>query len=188
MPGSMIVHDSRLRGRPPEIAPNTYTVNSGTSIQGAFRWIATYARRQGGLDNLYILAHGIEGGVHDSIQQVSTYALGFGLLLCSENLTLQNVSITQGLFNLVSTITLYSCGPGNTREGFEGTQADGRRFCSEMAAWTGGEVIAAVETQIYHVRQSVWDALLGREGVMDFGAWEGPVYRFGPDGSMRRMH
>lgn len=187
MPGTMIVHDRRLRGRTPAIAPNTFHVSENTDLRGALNWIATYATQQGNLDNLFVFAHGFEAGVEDNIEMVSTYALGYGLQFCREGLDLYNVATTQVLNNKVRRITLFSCGPANTRRGFERTRGDGGQFCSEMAGWTNASVIAAIETQLYNIRTSIWDRLLGREGEMDFGDWEGPVYEFTPDSNHRRI-
>ena len=187
MPSSMLVHDSRLAGRPPNIAPNSYEVNEKVSIDHAIGWISTYARMSGRLTNLFVMCHGYEAGVEDPFQRVSTYALGYGLQLCTEGLTNVNIAKTSALRGLVDTITLFSCGPANTRPGWDGYVGDGRRFCGEMALYSGAEVIAASQTQYYLMDQSLFDRLLRRPGVIDFGEWEGPVYRFGPDGSSGRV-
>ena len=104
---------------------------------------------QGGLDDLYVLCHGLSGGVHDTLQNISTSALGFGLQLGQENLTLSNAHHARALNGLVSTIWLYACGPANTRAGFRNTVADGTRFCQELAGFAAAEVIAATQTQWY---------------------------------------
>ena len=191
MPSSMLVHDTRLEGTAPAVAPNTFRVNATTPIADAFGWISTYARRNGGLTDLLIMCHGLAGGVHDTRVGLSTTTLGFGLQLCRENLTFANVASTSVLNNLVQVITLYACGPARTRAGFEFTVADGRRFCMELAAYTNAEVVAAVETQWYHRRppESFFRRLLsiGPQDTIDFGAWEGQVNRFSPDGSVRAI-
>ncbi len=117
-------------------------------------------------------------------------SLGFGLQLCREGLTLYNVSLTTAWSGRINRIVLFACGPANTRAGAEGTTGDGRRFCGELALWSGAEVIAAVQTQYYNTGRSFWEWLRGanREGTIDFGRWEGAVYRFDPQTGQPRAH
>lgn len=187
MSSSMLVHDRRLAGQAPKLAPNTYLVDQTTSIDHALGWISTYASMNGGLSNLYIMCHGFGKGWEDPLEQVSTYALGYGLQLCREGLTNVNIAKTSAFRGLIKTITLFSCGPANTRYGWEGTSGDGQRFCREMAFYSGAEVIAAIQTQWYTMSQSVWDRLMKRPGEIDFGCWEGPLYRFASDGSLSHV-
>jgi len=177
MPSSMTWIDSRLGGAAPSIAPNTYTVNATTQIRHALGWVSTYARRSGGLTCLNVMCHGIAGGVHDQIEQVCAMDLGFGLQLCAENLTRSNVNLAGVLRNLVCEIFIYACGAARTRRSSAGTVADGRRFCSELAAITNAAVIAADTFQVFTTS--------GSASRIDFGDWEGNVYRFMPDGSAR---
>jgi len=44
----------------------------------------------------------------------------------------------------------------------------------EIALWSGAEVIAARYTQVYPFGGSA-------NATIDFGTWEGPVYRFDPN-------
>ncbi len=60
MAGRMIGHDMRLAGTAPPIAPNVYVVDGATDLDHAIGWIATYARSQGGLDELLVMCHGFE--------------------------------------------------------------------------------------------------------------------------------
>lgn len=189
MPKNMLIHDYRLIGRSPRgMAQNTYEVGSGVSTGHVFGWAGAYARSQAGLDNLYIMCHGYEAPVEDPYAQVSTYALGYGLALGDPGLTFDNVWAASALKPNVSTITLFACGPANTRPHYENTSGDGMRFCGELAVISGAEVIAAVETQYYFHTPTWWDDLLGADGAIDFGNWEGPVYGFSPaDGSAWRV-
>jgi hypothetical protein len=185
----MVVHDSRLSGTAPAIAPNTYRVNGSVPLNDALAWIATYARMHGGLSQLSIMCHGFQGGMYDGKAGVSVMELGFGLQLCREGLTLSTVARTGRLKGLVKLIILYACGPARTRAGFEGTAADGRAFCRELAAWTGAEVLAAVETQYYlnEPRAGLIKRLfrIGADDTINFGGWEGQLYRFSPDGTVK---
>lgn len=185
MPGRMILHDRRLAGNPPQAAPNIYQVDGNVSIQHCVGWVATYARSRSGLTELDILCHGWFGNTDDERTQMcwtEDASLGFGLQLCREGLTLANVSLTAAWSRLIHRVSLYSCGPANTRPGAAGTEGDGRRFCGELALWSGAEVIAAVHTQWYNRNRTFWERLAGanQAGTIDFGAWEGEVYRFDP--------
>jgi len=186
MPSTMLVHDTRLAGTAPGIANNTYLVDGNVPIQHAVGWMAAYARSSGRLSSLALMCHGIEGLVYDTQGGQCDGALGFGLQLCKEGFTWGTMSSAYALSGLVDTITIYACGPANTRPGFSNTAADGFRFCSELAAIVQAEVIAAVENQYYHQGASNLLRrifLLGPQDTISFGDWEGTVYRFSPDGS-----
>jgi hypothetical protein len=179
---NMLVHDLRLIGRSPSgMATNTFDVPEKMPTSHVVGWISTYATQQGGLDNLYVMCHGYEAGVEDSRAQVSTYALGDGLALGDPGLQFGNVALCNAWNGHISKITLFACGPGNTRPGYENTRIDGRRFCGELALISGAEVIAAIETQYYYHTPTWYESLRGRDGEIDFGEWEGPVFRFSPD-------
>jgi hypothetical protein len=186
----MLVHDTRLSGTAPAIAPNTYRINGSVHLSDALAWIATYARMNKGLSQLSIMCHGYEGGVHDSRAGVSTMDLGFGLQFCREGLTRSNVEQARRLDGLVELIILYACGPAKTRSGLEGSSGDGREFCRELACSTGAEVLAAVETQYYlkEPRSGIIKRLfrIGADDTINFGNWEGQLYRFSPDGTVMR--
>lgn len=107
---SMLVHDTRLDGTAPHLAPNVYKVNGATPLSQALGWISKYASSQGGLDQLLIMCHGLGGAVLDTNTRESAVELGFGLQLCRETLTLANVSATNVLKGKVDTIVLYACG------------------------------------------------------------------------------
>ena len=102
---------------------------------------------------------------------------GFGLQLCREGLSLSNAILAQ-TWNpgrpLIKRITIYACAPADTGPGNQDTPADGRRFMGELALWSGAEVIAARDTQTYTFGGSA-------NALIDFGTWEGPVYRFDPN-------
>lgn len=179
---NMLVHDLQLKGRSPNgMAQNTFDVPDGMPTAHVIGWIGTYAQSQNGLDNLFIMCHGYEVGIEDPNAQVSTYALGYGLALGKPGLKFDNLRLTSAWNGKIGTITLFACGPANTRPGYQNTYGDGMRFCGELALISGADVIAAVETQLYYTNQSWWDALVGNDGVIDFGDWEGTVYRFSSD-------
>jgi hypothetical protein len=169
----MIVHDSRLLGNAPPIAPNIYTVNATVAIEHCVSWIGVYARSQGGLDELLVMCHGFEA-TWDLRRQMSTSQQrgGFGLQLCKEGLSLYNVGLVVNWKGAIRRITVYACAPADTGAGNEGTAGDGQRFMGEMALISGAEVIAARDTQTY---------TYGAASPINFGGWEGPVFRFDPN-------
>lgn len=174
MPTRMLVYDNRVEGRPPSIAANTYTVGPSTEIVHALTWIATYATRNGGLEDLYILAHGKGAYIRDPDAQMTRLSPGFGLIFCREDLTLSNVHLTNMLNGLVEVICLFACGPAHTPRGYRNRNGDGELFCRQLSAYTGAVVVAPVENQRY--------SRSGPNNVIDLGPWEGPVRRFEPSG------
>jgi len=171
----MIVHDTRLLGTPPPIVQNTYNVNATVSIQHCVGWVAQYAKSVGGLSELLIMCHGFEADWDLANQMCTGRPVGgFGLQLCREGLCLSNATLAQGWKPLIHRITVYACAPADTGQGNAGTSGDGRRFMGELALWSGAEVIAARDTQQYNYGGFF-------NSPIDFGNWEGPVYRFDPD-------
>ena len=106
---------------------------------------------------------------------------GFGLVLGTEGLSLLNVTRTTAWKGLIDRMVLFACAPADTGPGNKSTSGDGLRLCGELALWTGAEVIAARDTQYYNPSEIV-HYRRGRtvKNTIDFGAWEGPVYRFDP--------
>jgi hypothetical protein len=188
MAKNMLIHDIRLAGRSPTgIAQNTFNIPAGMTTAHVLSWAGAYAQQQSGLDNIFFMCHGYEAGVEDPNAEISIYALGYGIQLGNPGLTFDNIQLASTLSGLVSTITVFACGPANTRTGYQNTRGDGMRFCGEFALISGAEVIAAIETQYYYNTPSWWDKILGRDGEIDFGDWEGPVFSFSPeDGSASR--
>ena len=120
------------------------------------------------------MCHGFEDIVAVNLQ--SQQRGGFGLDLGREGLDLSNVNVMRWLRDRVQIITIHACATADTAPGNAGTSGDGRQLCREIAAHTNAEVIAGVQTQYYNPS--------GAGGRIDFGDWEGPVYRFSPDGTM----
>ena len=173
----MIVHDKRLNGLPPRFVQNIYEVDENVPIGQCINWVGQHARNVGGLGELLIMCHGFEADWDLAHQQCTGRPVGgFGLQLCKEGLCISNVILSttwksQGK-PLIRRITVYACAPADTGPGNEGTIGDGRRLMGELALWSGAEVIGARDTQYYTT---------GADGTIDFGDWEGPVYRFDPD-------
>ncbi len=176
MPNRMLVHDARLSGKSPNIAQNQYEVNATVPTDHVIGWIGFYARSQGALDELIIMCHGYAQLSDDVAQMTRPDAIGgAGLQLGRDGLTLRNVGLTRNWRKAdgsaaIRKVYLYACGvsaPSMYNDPFY----DGRRFCGEMALHSGAEVYAADVLQWY----------VGGPSGIDFGNWEGRVYRYSPD-------
>ncbi|MFN8345979.1 MAG: hypothetical protein U0X91_13290 [Spirosomataceae bacterium] len=186
MAKNMILHDIRLYGTAPSaLADNIFKVDKKNDTAHIFQWIATYARSQGGLDNLFIMCHGgvKSTGVHSDVSAQSIEQKERGLQIGAQNLLLSNLNVTAVLNGLVSKITLFACNIAETDTGAKNTADDGKLFCKNLAGYTGAEVIASSETQSYH-RRGILSIFSDTAGTIDFGLWEGPVFSFTPDGKI----
>ncbi len=173
MPKRMLVHDTRLSGTAPSIAQNTYSVDGSVSTSHICEWIGSYARSQGGLDELIIMCHGFAVLEDDRAQMTWSDAVGgAGLQLGREGLNLHNVRLTQAWRPNIRKVFMYACGVAAPSI-YEDPFFDGQRFCGEMAVWSGAHVYASDVLQWYHQERG--------SNVIDFGRWEGHVYRFSPD-------
>lgn len=179
---SMIVHDTRLHGHTPLNYNYVLVVNQGKSIGHIISTVASSARRSGRLALLHIMCHGYEANWNLGQQIcVPRAAGGFGLQLGAEGLSLENVSRTSIWKGLINRIVVFACAPADTMRGNEGTAGDGRRFCGELALWSGAEVIAARDTQYYNNVSAHYSRGRVVNDTIDFGGWEGPVYSFSAD-------
>ncbi|MBP0462951.1 hypothetical protein J5Y09_03430 [Roseomonas sp. PWR1] len=179
---SMILHDSRLEGRTPRGYDYTFVVDGGTPLREAIGMVHANATMRR-LDVLHVFCHGIEIPA-DMARGLSTNVPhgGFGLVLCGENLDLRNVSLTHRWRGLVGQIVIFACATAAVGPGNRMTRGDGQRFCAELAAWTGAEVIAGRDVQRYtRGAETFWTRIgFAQTSPIDFGGWEGPVYRFRP--------
>jgi hypothetical protein len=143
---------------PRRAAANNWYVSPLTSTAHIFGWAAEYARSQNGLDNLYILCHG-QSGI---------------LYLGNPGLTINNIAAASSLKDsstgrsLVAKMYLFACNPA--------AGAEGMRFCGRLAVLSGADVIASSEVQDYNCND--FDESFSFEGAINFGPWEGNVYRF----------
>ncbi len=180
MPKNMIWHDQRLIGNPPgSMAQNIFSVNNTFELQNAIGWIRTYAQSQGRLDNLFIMCHGFESIVGDDATQVSEQRGGFGLQICRQNINNTNLSAVAPLSGFIARIVIFACATADTANSLRNSPGDGRLFCREFASYTNATIIASDTPQIYHGASAT--------GIINFGAWEGNVYQFTPDGNVRRI-
>lgn len=181
MATTMLLHDRRLEGRTPRGYDFSSIVDQHTPLVKAISRVQACGLRRR-IDSLHTFCHGLEGH-YDLGLGISTLRShgGFGLRLCREDLMLMNVGRTHVWRGLVRQIVLFACVAAETSGHNAGTRADGRRFCGELALWTGAEVIASsVRQQYTYIKENWWTRLFGAD-PLDFGEWEGPVFRFTPD-------
>lgn len=170
-------------------APNIMVVESGPdfgkiSVLGVFTWIASYARSQGGLDELIILAHGAYGYENPNTQTCGPkFANPGAIVLGSDYLFVGNVSVTKVVNGLIKTIYLVVCGIGGSESPEKNSQQwSPDRFCTELSQITGAEVIASPTIQEITTSKN-W--FTGNNEV-DFDSvmqMEPPVWSYKPDGS-----
>jgi hypothetical protein len=106
-------------------------------------------------------------------------ALGFGLELCQEGVTLANTDAFAVLNAKIDKIIIYACGAANTDGEQINQWGDGRRLCREIAVNTQAYVYASNFIQWFTTDSN-------RE--IHFGRWEGDLVEFSPHtGSARRI-
>ena len=178
---TMIVHDRRLQGATPLNYNYVKVVGPSVSIAELIGSVAHYGASRP-LDVLHLFCHGYEAHVDLGARASVPDAVGgFGLKLCREGLNLTNATLTARWRGRVNRIVVFACAPADTGRGNEGTRGDGRRFCGELALWSGAEVIAAREAQAYDFVPAHYSGGRTVGSTIDFGAWEGPVYSFTPN-------
>jgi hypothetical protein len=180
MAASMIIHDLRLHGATPLNYNYVMETNANITIDYVVGRVAHFGRMQK-LTGLHIFCHGFEADWNLTAKMcMPTAHGGFGLQLCKEGLTLLNVSKVAAWKGLVQRIVLFACAPADTAPGNAGTYGDGKRFCGELALWSDAEVIAARDTQYYDRTTATYSGGRSVANTIEFGAWEGPVYKFTP--------
>jgi hypothetical protein len=172
----VIVHDTRLAGDAPwHLVNATCVVNKSHSLQSILNWINVKATKYGYIDDLYIMAHGAEN---------ATGKGGFGVILGSEWLILDNVHRWIGVKGNVGHIWLLAC---KAAEESEETsyyssgvvlKAHGFTLCKKLARYTGALVTASDTTQYYY--RGMW-GIFG--DTIDYGDWEGTVYTWDGNGN-----
>jgi hypothetical protein len=194
----LVLLDSRLIGMVTDSIGEVIRVGAGTGIRQAFDKVALHAFARGGLDDLLICCHGFEAMFEDYDGQLSFMSGGFGLKLCAENLSLENVAVTAVLRSippevpLVKRIVVFSCAAADTHRLTKNLGADGKRLMGAMALMTGARVVASTATQFFDRIPSMAQSLRSAGGKddwrIDYGEWEGDVFEFSPaDGSARKL-
>jgi hypothetical protein len=173
------LRDRRLEGgvpaRPGLLIVNT---NVGHSLNSAFAEIKA-ASRWGRFHTLFIFCHGYAG--YNERAQMSMDAGGMGLKLGSEDVSVSNVCMWSAIKDKVSNIVVYACAAADTQPGNEYTNADGHYLMGALAIHTKAVVYAADRIQWYNTYKSL------ACGRFDWGAWEGQLWQFPPNGSPPRI-
>jgi hypothetical protein len=164
----MLIHDTRLLGNAPKVAENQWPVSASDRMSHVAGWTGEVAKGAGGLRKLIIMAHGYATGGHG----------GYGIQLGQEGLTLQTVDLFAALKGKIKSIILYSCAAADTAPGKRMTGGDGNLLVSRLAARTAACVVASSAFQVYTYGGS-------KNQPINFGAWEGDVYLYGPNGNRR---
>lgn len=193
----LVLLDFRLTGMVTDGIGEVIRVGGGTDISKAFAKVARRARELGGLDDLLICCHGFENVLEDFDHSLSFVSGGFGLQLCSENLTLANVGV-MGVLNaappllpIVRRIVVFSCAAADTNRAARAAGSEGRRLMGSIALNSGARVVASDATQYYRAIPSLAQSLRSAGGEndwrIDFGEWEGKVFEFSPDDGTARL-
>jgi hypothetical protein len=178
MLSTVYLRDFRLAGEFSQSSAGirVYTQTPLLPVQFTLQWIASDAKKHGGISVLQIMCHGYENWVYAPLPELNLpdfkipqHRGGFGLEL-GEGVDASNAHIFSVLAGFVKTIVIHSCSAADTAPGVAGS--NGQQMCRLIAKFANAEVIAASQTQWY------------TKSGMDFGAWEGPVFRFKPDGSI----
>jgi hypothetical protein len=87
-----------------------------------------------------------------------------------------NVAAWIAIRNVVQNIVVYACSAAETQAGYGGTANDGKYLMGALALHTQATVYAG------DVDQYARSSRVGEKGPLEFGKWEGQLWRFRPDG------
>lgn len=183
--------DTRIAARFREPKPTDIIVGSTRKMD----WIIGEVGRVLGEHKLRVLSiccHGYETVVADPQAMISRVGGGLGLEFGADGVNFSTVSAFSSLagkFTPDGRIDIYSCAAADdssdkTNGGFTG---NGRALMRELAGHAGVLVRASDATQTYTagVVSSFFGLVTSYQGA-DFGEWEGNVWMFQPDGSIRK--
>jgi len=171
----VILHDQRLDGQVESGLGTVIPVNGATPLDQAFRDVK--AAVVSSPTELVIACHGFMTHDYEGASHVDL-AGGQGLQLCRETLQVSNVSRVEALKGLFTRIWLMACGPAGTLVNRS------RPFCREFAAWAETPVVASDTAQSYFPGNYDNANQISRR-VLRFGAWEGNVFQFFPNGDVK---
>lgn len=173
----IILHDTRLDGMVESGLGRVIRVDQNTPLREAFGRVTAAATRSP--VELVIACHGY---MTHEYGRASHQALsgGQGLQLCRESLLLGNISSVSVLRDYFARIWLMACGPAGT------LVHNSRPFCREFAHYSNTIVIASEREQSYFPGTHDSAAQVSRR-VLRFGAWEGNVFCFYPNGGVREF-
>ena len=180
---NIVLHDNRLNGNAPSTyADYVYSVDQSTPLMDVFNRIASLSSNtpNGRWSKLFVMCHGYAG--EDPYAGMCADVGGFGLQLCTEGLNQTTVCYANAIYNCVDSIIIYSCAAADDSMAAMDENANGKGLMSRLAVNVNCTVIAADRIQWYHII----DPGTGN-GEIDFGAWEGNVFQFNPDGSYAQL-
>jgi|SRR5580658_3808308 hypothetical protein len=163
MPIDMLLHDTRLLGRPPAIAENIYEFDATVSVAHILGWTKVVADGGGGLRRLIIMCHGFEAA--------DTHHGGWGLQFGAEGITSATAPLFANLRGKVRVIVVYACKSVDidVRHGHSGMM-----LWKQIASIAQCNVVGSDSDQVY---------TYGASNPIDFGKWEGTVYVIAPNGN-----
>ena len=171
----VILHDTRLDGRVEAGHGRVIQCNGATPLAQAFSNVVAAATSSP--VELVIACHGYMSHEYGEASHADL-AGGEGLQLCRESLLISNITAVSALAGSFSLIWLMACGPAGT------IVHTSRPFCREFAHYANTTVIASDTAQSYYAGTHDDQQQVSRR-VLRFGAWEGNVFQFEPDGTVR---
>jgi hypothetical protein len=184
-PAEFTVRDVRLFGWKP--AGDVLEVNGDTPLKWMIDSTIDRGKKNGGNLVLKIMAHGLPGFVQccrgrfshptlpDKVMNNKTY-IGPG----KGGISVSDLNEFRPLAGHVKRIEFHSCLVARIGPCFEAnghTGYDGNQFCFMLAQAIQGEVSASIHLQYY------WEGKGVNQG-MDFGHWNGLVFKWGPMGNI----
>jgi hypothetical protein len=166
----VVLHDNRLKGVMPPRRPHLRVINVGEHI--SLHLVFGHIKATKHIHTIFILCHGYAGEDPKGARCLDRGE--GGLELGKEEVIHSNVAMWRTIVNSAENIVVYACGAGDTQPGYEGTDFDGRYLMGALAIHTNSTVFAADRVQFY---------LPNNGGHIDFGDWEGTLWRFPPNGA-----
>lgn len=154
-----VIHDNRLPGGTPKMEYTegaSLRISKNTRLISVLNWIDSVYRNIGYIDELHILAHGIEVGATG----------GHGVLFGADDINSGNVHRWSAVAGCVDWIKLYAC---KIADGVNGMQ-----LCSDLAGYSQAWLTASKARQI---------GMTNVFKVVEMGAWEGNVCCWDPWGT-----
>ena len=170
----VVLRDRRAPGGVPS-RPHVMIINTDkeTPLNNAFSAIRA-CRAHGPIHSLFLICHGVTG--RDYQELVSRKGIGGeGLALGNGGVRHSNVAAWIAIRDMVQNIVVYACNAAETQAGYVGTCNDGKYLMGALALHTRATVYAGDVTQ--------YAGHSGERGTLQFGQWEGQLWRFRPDGS-----
>jgi hypothetical protein len=167
--------DAAAGSSAPGVSDNNFYVDATWKIADAFLWVKNFANGQPGqrIPVLSIFCHGFYQWNESEALQQSALVGGFGLQLCQEGLLQSNLNVVAPLVRgKITDIVIYACGTASDQA--SGPQ-NGTNFCRSLAGAFNAVVYAADRSQVFNYNRGV-------AAPLNFGEWEGTVYRYTPDG------